>query len=154
MILWAACFPLISLALGDASHFTFALLRALLSGCVLLAAALVLKRTFTQNLRVWIILFGIGLGATTLGFMGMFHAAEYVAPGMATVIISAQPLLAAMLAHFALNERLGLNAQFGLVLGFVGIVLIVYPRLINPRRGSVSHWYYVHIAFRDRHHFQ
>jgi len=132
MVLWAACFPLINLALDDAPHFTFALLRAMLSGCLLLAVALVLKRAIPKKLRVWLILLGIGLGATTLGFMGMIHAAEFVAPGLATVITSAQPLLAAVLAHFALRERLGRRAKFGLALGFVGIVLIVYPKLIGP----------------------
>ncbi len=57
----------------------------------------------------------------------MFHAAEFIAPGMATVIANTQPLLAAALAYLVLNERLGAYGTIGLSLGFVGIAVIAPP---------------------------
>ena len=57
----------------------------------------------------------------------MFHAAEFVSPGLATVIANTQPLLAAVLAAFWLGEKLSLIGSIGLFAGFAGIVLIALP---------------------------
>lgn len=57
----------------------------------------------------------------------MFHAAEFVTPGLATVIANTQPLLAAFLAYLFLGEVLEGRGKVGLLLGFIGIVIITLP---------------------------
>lgn len=136
MALWAACFPLISAGLDLAPHLTFATLRAVIAGGSLLALGLGSGRPWPQGRRTWLLVAVAGLGATTIGFLGMFHAAEYVAPGTATVIANTQPLLAAALGHVVLRERVGALGVAGLGLGFVGIVIIAAPRLVGPARGD------------------
>ncbi len=143
MFLWAVCFPLIVLGLSEAPHLTFAALRAVLAGVALLIPALLLRRRMPRGWRIWGFLAAIGFGATTLGFIGMFHAAEFVSPGAATVIANTQPLMAAVLAHFYLNERLDARGKTGLSLGFVGIILIAAPALTS---GTASN-YPVGIAY-------
>ena len=64
----------------------------------------------------------------------MFHAAEFVSPGIATVIANTQPLLAAVLAGVVLNERLTMRGQAGLFLGFIGIIVITSPQLFSGER--------------------
>lgn len=49
-----------------------------------------------------------------MGFLGMFHAAEFVSPGLATVIANAQPIIAAVLAHIFLGEHLKATGTIGL----------------------------------------
>ena len=124
MVLWAACFPLITTGLTLAPHLTFAAMRAFIAGSTLVATALLLGRTWPTGRSTWLLLMVAGVGATTLGFLGMFHAAEYIAPGMATVIANTQPLLAAVLAYLVLNERLGVAGTAGLAIGFAGIAVI------------------------------
>ncbi len=138
MLLWAICFPLITAGIQFAPHITFATLRALLAGTSLVALAFVLGRPIPRGGRIWAILIVVGLGATTLGFLGMFHAAEFVSPGIATVIANTQPLLAAVLASAFLGERLGLIGKSGLALGFVGIVLIAAPQLLTASGGNYA----------------
>lgn len=128
MFLWSICFPLITTGIEYSPHLTFAAIRALLSGGALLAVAFILKRDLPSNIKDWIALAIVGFGATTLAFFGMFHAAEFVSPGFATVIASTQPLMAAMLANWFLKERLSFRGKVGLVLGFLGIVLISVPK--------------------------
>lgn len=127
MVLWAACFPLITTGLTLAPHLTFAAMRAFIAGSSLVGAALLLGRRLPTDRGTWLLLIVAGIGATTLGFLGMFHAAEYIAPGMATVIANTQPLLAAVLAYLVLNERLGATGRAGLAVGFVGIAVIAAP---------------------------
>ncbi len=143
MALWAACFPLITLGLGSAPHLAFASMRAVLAGTCLLGVGSLLGRPMPAGGHAWALLVLTGFGATTLGFLGMFHAAEFVAPGLATVIANAQPLLAAILAHMFLAERLGPKGILGLVIGFVGIVAIAWSG-IAP---AASNKYVLGIAY-------
>lgn len=57
----------------------------------------------------------------------MFLAGGVVSPGVATVLANSQPLIAAVIAYFALSERLGLRSRVGLLLGFAGIVVTAIP---------------------------
>ena len=129
MVLWASCYPLITLGLPNAPHLTFAAMRAAIAGGVLLIIAVSTGAPIPKSPRIWAWLTVAGLGATTLGYLGMFHAAEFVAPGFATIIANTQPLLAAILARFLLTERLNAWANLGLGAGFVGVLISASPQL-------------------------
>lgn len=131
MLLWAACFPLITTGIQYAPHLTFAAMRAVLAGFALIIVAFALRRPLPRDFRTWTMLAIVGFGATSLGFLGMFHAAEFVSPGIATVIANTQPLLAAILAGMVLHERLTPRGRAGLVLGFIGILSIAAPQLVS-----------------------
>ena len=129
MILWAGCFPLITLGLDMAPHLAFATLRAVLAGLVLILIGALLHRPLPSGRRSWGLVALTGLGATALGFFGMFHAAEYVSPGIASVIANTQPLLTVGLAYLFLDERIGSIGIAGIVTGFLGILAIASPGL-------------------------
>jgi len=131
MFLWSICFPLITVGIEFAPHLTFATLRALMAGVALTALAIALRRPWPQGCRIWVILSIVGTGATSLGFFGMFHAAEFVSPGIATVIANTQPLMAAILAGVLLKERLTVQGKVGLFIGFVGILVISSSQLFS-----------------------
>lgn len=127
MALWAACFPLITIGLDLAPHLAFAALRAALAGACLFALGVALRRPFPRDGRTWGLVGVIALSSTSLGFLGMFHAAEFVSPGIATVIANAQPLLAAILGHAFLGEQVRTAGKAGLLAGFAGIAVMAWP---------------------------
>ena len=131
MFLWAICFPLLVKGILFAPHITFAAMRAFLAGIVLLIPALVMRRQQPRDIETWLLLAAIGLGATAVGFYGMFHASEFISPGIATVIANTQPLMASVLAALVLKEQLNATSKTGLWLGFSGIVLIAIPGFIS-----------------------
>lgn len=138
MMLWAICFPLITTGIAFSPHLTFASLRAFLAGASLVMLGFALGRPLPKSGRIWMILVAVGVGATTFGFFGMFHAAEFVSPGIATVIANTQPLLAAVLASAFLREHLNWSGKFGLVLGFGGILLITVPQFLVAPSGTYA----------------
>ncbi len=129
--LWAACFPLITIGLDLAPHLAFAAMRAALAGTCLLALGAVFHRPRPRGVHCWTLIGVVAVGATTLGFLGMFHAAEFVSPGLATVIANTQPLLAAVLAHAVLGERLMTLGKAGLAASLAGIAAIAWPGLAS-----------------------
>lgn len=138
MLLWAVCFPLITAGIAYAPHLTFAALRAVIAGLTLIAIAFVLRRPLPQGRRTWAMITIVGIGATSLGFLGMFHAAEFVSPGIATVIANTQPLLAAGLAGIFLKEQLSAQGKIGLSLGFLGILVITMPQFFNGEQDNYA----------------
>lgn len=124
MLLWALCFPLISLGLADSPPMVFAALRAALSGIVLIGTAEWLNKPAINGPAHWRAVVLVGLSATSLGFFGMFYGGGLVSPGLATVIANTQPLIAAALAWTFLNEHLSVMQWWGLIAGFAGIALI------------------------------
>lgn len=143
MGLWAGCFPIITLGLEMAPHLAFATMRAALAGLCLILIGAVFGRSIPTGRRTWFLIAVTGFGATGLGFLGMFHAAEYVSPGIATVIANVQPLLTVILAFFILNEGLGLIGIAGIALGFVGILVIASPGF----SGGITQGYTLGIAY-------
>lgn len=147
MLLWALCFPLITAGLQYSPHLTFATLRAVLAGVALVLIAIFLRRPIPHGRRTWLTLCVVGVGATSLGFVGMFHAAEFVSPGLATVVANAQPLLAAMLGVAWLGERLAKVGWGGLLIGFAGILVIALPQLKNEvQDGTAIGFAYIVLA--------
>ena len=124
MGLWAICYPLIVLGLDDAPHITFAALRASIAGATLLLLGAILGKEQPKILKHWFYLLVIGLGATTVGFYGMFHASEFVSPGMATVLTNLQPMLTAVLAFWFLKESINKFENMAIIMGFAGVMII------------------------------
>ena len=137
MFLWSLCFPLINVGLDSSPPFYFAGIRALLAGLLLLVCAVVLRRPFPIGFSVWIAIIIVALTATSLGFFGMFYGGGLISPGTATVIANTQPLIAAVLAYFWLNETLTLRQKIGLLIGFAGIVLLSLGG--NSSHSTVTH---------------
>ena len=147
MLLWALCFPLITAGLQYSPHLTFATLRAVLAGVALVLIAIFLRRPIPHGRCTWLTLCVVGVGATSLGFVGMFHAAEFVSPGLATVVANAQPLLAAMLGVAWLGERLAKVGWGWLLIGFAGILVIALPQLENEvQDGTAIGFAYIVLA--------
>ncbi len=129
MLLWAICFPLITVGLEASPPMTLAALRAALSGMVLLVVARLTRRPFVAGKGTWKGIAFVGLTGTAIGFTGMFYGGGSVSPGLATVVANTQPLIAAGLASRFLGERLRVTQRWGLVTGFTGILLIGGPAM-------------------------
>ena len=151
MLLWAACYPLLTIGIQLAPHLSFATLRALIAGLVLVGLACALRRPFPRKVSVWATLSVMGFGATSLGFLGMFHAAEFVSPGIATVIANTQPLLAAgadVMARDAVgNTPLHKAAHYGYAEKIQALLTADADVMARDVSGSTPlHWAALHDA--------
>ena len=124
MLLWAICYPLIALSLPYAPLMATAFFRALTAGSTLILIAALLRRPVPRHPVDYAYIGAIGFTATTIGFWAMFYAGSLVSPGIATVIANSQPLIAAALGFYLLNESIGKPGLLGMILGFTGIVVV------------------------------
>jgi len=138
MFLLALCYPLINIGLKDSPPMTFAAMRAALAGVALLLIAQYQRRPTIKEKGLWASVIVIGVFATSVGFFGMFYGGARVSPGLATVISNTQPLIAAILAWWALDDRLQPKQRWGLLAGFCGVVLIGLPTLSGNESQTIG----------------
>ena len=87
-------------------------------------------------------------GITLLGFLmlglgngGVVVAEQWVPSGLAAVIVASNPFwMAAIEASLRDGERLRANIIVGLIIGFSGIVVLVWPDLTIGSAGIAVFW--------------
>jgi drug/metabolite transporter (DMT)-like permease len=103
----------------------------------LLTAYLVARRRPLPPVSQWGGIALLGFLMLGLGNGGVVYAEQFVPSGLAAVIVATAPFwMAAVEACLPDGERLGRAAIAGLVIGFSGIVLLVWPDLTRGATGS------------------
>jgi drug/metabolite transporter (DMT)-like permease len=130
VLLWSTGFLAAKLGLPYAEPFTFLLLRFVAVSLILAAGALIRQAPWPRSLVECrrLALAGVLIHGCYLG--GVFKAISLGMPaGVAALIVGLQPLLTAALAARYLGERVRWRQWLGLVLGFLGVVLVVREKL-------------------------
>jgi drug/metabolite transporter (DMT)-like permease len=130
VLFWSSGFIVARYAAPDADPFTFLVVRCGMTMVILASIAIASRapwpatpREAGHNMIAGVLLHGGYLG-------GVWWAiAEGLPAGISGLISAAQPLLTALLAAPLLGERVTLRQWLGIVAGFVGIVLVLAPRL-------------------------
>lgn len=128
---WGASFIATKVVLQDLSPITIVWLRFLM-GVIVLGLAVLLRRQFTlPDKREW------GYFAL-LGFLGItFHqwlqsnALQTSEAGTTAWIVSTTPVFMALLGWFFLKERLGWVKNLGIVLAFLGVLVVISKGDLN-----------------------
>lgn len=69
----------------------------------------------------------IGIGATTIPFILYAHAAESVGSAIMAICNGGTPFATVLMAHFFVRDRLTARRLAGVLLGFLGLVVLVLP---------------------------
>ena len=122
-VLWGAAYLFMRAAVPAFGPAPLVALRMAIAVAVLLP--LLVWRGGSAQLRAHpVALVVLGVLFTALPFLLLGFAAQHLTAGLLSVLNATAPLFAALLAHFAFHERLGLWRSAGLVIGFVGVVLL------------------------------
>lgn len=113
-----------------ADPLTFLALRYALAFCALTILILSARAPWPKGRHaVHAMVSGILLHAIYLG--GVWYAIAHGLPtGVSGLVAAVQPILTAVLAPLLLRERIGPMQWLGILLGFLGIALVLEPKLI------------------------
>ena len=128
-IVWGTTYLAIRVALESIPVALLAGLRWLVAG-VILAAIVPLLGQRLPPLRMWRSIAIIGFLMAVVGNGGVVWAQQFVASGLAAVVVAMVPFWSVIVeALLPKGERVTGRTMFGLVVGFVGIVVLVWPEL-------------------------
>lgn len=128
-LLWASAFSVAKIAIVDCPPLLLLMIRFLLAGGVVLGIAVIRGLPFNLCRRD-IVLFAV-LGVANqavylgLGYVGL----RSISSGLSALVISANPVLAAVLATIFLGEQMTWRKVVGLLLGVGGVAFVVEGRV-------------------------
>ncbi len=130
VVLWSTGFIGSKLGAPHAEPFTFLALRfAIVAGLMVLLAVFTgahWPRGWTVTARIG--LAGLFIHGVYLG--GVFVAIDRGLPaGLTALIVGLQPIMTALVAGPLLGERVSATHWLGFALGFIGVVLVLWPAL-------------------------
>jgi drug/metabolite transporter (DMT)-like permease len=131
VLLWASGFVVTKLGIGFAEPFTFLLYRFVIVAVLMAVLALATGAPWPRSWRLagHIAVVGFFLQAMYLG--GVYTAIALGIPaGISALIVGVQPIITAVAVGPLLGERVRMRQWLGLVLGFVGIGLVLWHKLL------------------------
>ena len=139
VLLWSTGWVVAKYAAMHSEPFTFLAIRYTFSALAFVALCLAMRAKWPDRATVW--------RAVYSGFFlhGFYLAAIWwaiangVPAGISGVIAAMQPLLTAMAAPLLIGERLQPAQKLGLALGFLGIIIAVSPKLLEPGTADLMH---------------
>lgn len=130
VVIWATGFVVARLVAPHADPITFLALRCALAAGVFALIAFAVGAQWPATPRQWfnalvagVLMQGIYLGAT---FWATKHG---LAAGVVALVMGLQPLLTGVLSVPLLGERVSARRWVGIVLGFAGALLVLFPRV-------------------------
>ncbi len=124
-LIWGTTWAAIRIGLGGIPPFTGVALRFGIAAIVLLIIARAKNiRLGTGPRERWLWLVN-GLLAFSISYGVVYWCEQWVPSGLASVLFSTFPLFVAVLSHWTLPaERMTVRSSIGILLGFVGVVVI------------------------------
>jgi len=130
---WASGFVAAKYGLPYAEPFTLMAARFVVGAAILVPACFVLKATWPKTLRDTTHILIAGFGVQTVYLIGVYYGIWFgISTGVTALVVGLQPLLTGVLAGFVLKEKVTPRNWVGLVLGFIGLGLVVWDRVLAP----------------------
>jgi len=140
-LIWGASFLWIKIAVQEVGPLTLVTLRIFFAVLILLVFVLVRKNRPPAR-RIWVPFFIQGMFSAALPWVLISWAEKSIDSALATVLNATVPLFTLIIAHFFVEEdRISLSRIFGLLLGFMGVVVLVHKDLevlLGPDSGGLD----------------
>ncbi len=139
VLLWSTGWIVARYSAPWSDPLTFLAIR--FAGAILVFAtiAVVLRSTWPSTRAGVFHALGSGVLLHTLYLGGVWWAIDKGVPtAISGLLASLQPLMTAMIAYFAVQERLSATQKIGLGLGFAGLLVAIMPKLVGLSSTDLS----------------
>ncbi|WP_196137235.1 DMT family transporter [Aliikangiella sp. G2MR2-5] len=126
--IWGSSFLLMRVSVPEFGAAPMMFFRVLLAGLALLPFVFIQKRQGVMLSKAKEMTI-VGLFNSALPFSLIAFSTLYVTAGFASVLNAATPMCAAVIAFVWLGHRLTMLAVLGLLVGFIGVIILVWDKL-------------------------
>ena len=129
--IWGSSFFNIKIATYSYEPYTLALIRVILATVTMLAVSFIYKikiYAFSRNWRTYAL---VGICNITIPFSLIAIGTSKIDSYLAAMLMSTTPITGSILAHFfTKDEKITFLKSLGIILGFIGILLLFFDKLI------------------------
>lgn len=136
-LFWGSTYVAIRFGVEVLPPFVLASIRFLIAGPLMLALCAAKGLKLRQSWRDFAMLAAIGVLMLGIGNMGLVWCEQYLSSGLAALLIAVIPIFVALFEAFLPNgEGLMAKGWVGIGVGFLGLVVLVSPGLVEPGHKS------------------
>ncbi len=135
---WGSSYLFIAIAIRDLSPFTLVASRLAIGTAVLAAVMLATRRPLPREPRTYLDVAALAILNLVVPFSLTSWGQQSIDSGLASVLNATIPLFAVILAAFVLEERVSLADGAGLLIGFLGVVVLTGPSVLSGIGSSVE----------------
>jgi probable blue pigment (indigoidine) exporter len=136
VLIWGCAPRVTAEAAPYAEPLTLTMLRAAPSAVMLLVALPLLGSRLPRDRRLWLWTAVSGLLMVTVFLAGFTEAVIHAGPGNAIVLATTAPFWVVLLGRLFLGEPVGPQTAVGLLVGFAGVVMIVWSQVGGSAGGA------------------
>ena len=129
--IWGSSFFNIKIATYSYEPYTLALIRVILATATMLVVSIFYKikiYAFSRNWRIYAL---VGICNITIPFSLIAIGTNKIDSYLAALLMSTTPISGSILAHFFIkDEKITFLKSTGIILGFIGILLLFFDKLI------------------------
>ena len=131
-ILWGGSYLFMKLAVLTVPLFTIVLGRVSIAALALLIVLTISGTGIPKGRRIWLAFFGIGIFNNVIPMSLIVFSQNSISVGLASILNSITPLFTILVAHMTTNdERLTFRKLVGISFGFMGVVMLMGPELVD-----------------------
>lgn len=134
---WGASFLCIKIGVTNLSPFTFAALRVLIGALVLIAVVALRRQRWPSEVGIYGRFAFMGFVGITIPFAAIAWGTQYIASGLSAILNATMPLFTFVLVVLLGDEGLSARRALGLFIGFLGIVVLTWPKLQTGIRSEL-----------------
>ncbi len=130
--LWGPSFLFIKVAVGEIPPLTLVVGRVGVAGLLLYIALRMQGKNLPKFGPIWKRFAVVGFFSNALPFFLFSWGEQYIDSALAAILNGTTPLFTIVLAHFFIaDDRMTRVKVTGTLLGFVGLVLLIFPSLLD-----------------------
>jgi len=131
-ILWGGSFFFVGVVVDSLPPFTIVALRVALAAAALYVVLRVMGERLPRQAAVWWAFIGMGILNNAIPFCLIVWGQTHIASGLASILNAVTPIFAVIVAHlFTRDEKMTGARITGVVVGFVGVVIIIGPTALE-----------------------
>ncbi len=136
-LVFGSTYMFISVGLQTIPPMTLAASRAVTGFVALVGIALLLGHEIPRSARAWHAFFWTGIFGGALPFTLMSLSQRLIESSLVSIIITSMPLFTLVLAHLFTDDRANRRKFAGVLIGFLGILMLLGPAAIEGKSSSL-----------------
>jgi drug/metabolite transporter (DMT)-like permease len=135
---WGGSFYFAKIAVLEIPPLRLALGRVSIAAAALAIIARVIGERFPRGGATWLWLAVMALFNNVMPFVLLFWAQIHISIGLASILTATSPLFGVLVAHVLTHDdKLSVGRAVGLIAGFIGVVVLIGPDMLNEIGNNV-----------------
>lgn len=128
--IWGSSYLFIKVGGAEIPPFTFVEGRTLIASLALLVVLFLQKERLPRTRKEWLPLIAMGITNGVIPYTAITWGELHITSGLASILTAAMPLFTVIIAHYwTHDERLTPSKVTGIVVGFLGVIVLFLPEL-------------------------